>query len=604
MHIVDTIIKKLDFIGVTEFFERFYKEKSIFEFCKFSKEGQWGTLVFTGQIDDYPEAGNRKKAKEKGKYHEFVFFDKSDPNEWVVKDDVFTSFLHAHQALNRENLGNWDFWKQQFDNGEKVPVFFLLDKIPNSTSIESFGLAFMYRIAFKNTPANILKQNNQVKPDLAEVIFGSTRKGLELKGRVQFGHAKWVSGQQKETYKVLLPSPRSTYYPFYVKQEVGPDGRVSKENYSHFDSAKATLAGWKRYPIANPLHSNFQGHEQDQKGTGPNEKMLTNFKPYEKGAVFKGAIYFHNLKKIEIGALLSALTFHGQQDCLHQLGMGKPLGFGKTRIQTHLVGLSHSQEAYLAAFEEEMDHFLKTEPWRETHQVLELLTLASKVNVGIKEVEEQLEYMPLENFAKVKNAKEGLLPFSRIPGVKKNSLAGYVAPEWKQTLEAERAARLDGFNQLAEQTTKQTTEQQQAQVEKEAKQKAKEDQKKQLLAAEEEKREAQRTAELEAIKALEKQELAAALKDNAAEEILACKDWDALRKFMENTYFKRLSVDALQPEHQPAVLQKLQALMELNNRQRKELSDTAGKHGPWKKHIEKWVGEATATEWKKQMNLQ
>ena len=47
-----------------------------------------------------------------------------------------------------------------------------------------------------------------------------------------------------------------------------------------------------------------------------NEKLDTVIHPIKAGAIFNCCITFHNLRSIELGALLSALTFHNTKKLL------------------------------------------------------------------------------------------------------------------------------------------------------------------------------------------------------------------------------------------------------------------------------------------------
>ena len=44
-----------------------------------------------------------------------------------------------------------------------------------------------------------------------------------------------------------------------------------------------------------------------------NFETISRMRPLKENSSFKGAIRFHNLKQEELGALLSALTFHGKE---------------------------------------------------------------------------------------------------------------------------------------------------------------------------------------------------------------------------------------------------------------------------------------------------
>ena len=80
-----------------------------------------------------------------------------------------------------------------------------------------------------------------------------------------------------------------------------------------------------------------------------------------------------------MGALLSAITFHGNNDrCLHSIGFGKPLGYGAIRIQGLLLETdSEIRERvtdYMAIFEEQMTSIDGN--WLDSPQLKELLLMA------------------------------------------------------------------------------------------------------------------------------------------------------------------------------------------------------------------------------------
>lgn len=87
------------------------------------------------------------------------------------------------------------------------------------------------------------------------------------------------------------------------------------------------MAGRKRYRVHAP-HSLTEMPE----GNG-NENVMTLMKLLPAGQTFKLQISVHNLRPIEVGALLSALTFHGTEGPCHNIGQGKSFGFGSLRIK-------------------------------------------------------------------------------------------------------------------------------------------------------------------------------------------------------------------------------------------------------------------------------
>jgi hypothetical protein len=117
------------------------------------------------------------------------------------------------------------------------------------------------------------------------------------------------------------------------------------------------------------------------------------------------AIRYHNLREEELGALLSAITFHNTEGLFHSIGMAKPLGYGK--ITLNIDNLDESKKnKYLKAFETFMDCELNnsTPLWFQSVQVKELFGIAKGSSNA--EVDSKLKYMDLETFVDAKGRKK------------------------------------------------------------------------------------------------------------------------------------------------------------------------------------------------------
>jgi len=375
-----------------------------------------GTIVFTGQ------AGPRKEQKGKkanGKIYEFVFFtpknmitiaenDNNDPNKEVIKNFKFAMYEHESSSWSDD----WKWRRRQLADGEKIPVFYRKDK---NGEIKDMGLSYLYKITYDNSVTDLLSNGHKEtasKPDFAETIFGYINNEVGLKGRVHFSHAFNTNNaiELPQTTDVLS-SPKASYYPTYIRQDIR-NGKVNGE-YQTFMNKNAKLAGWKKYPV----HSN--GIKQNPSDA---QKILTKYTPLDKGVEFELTIRFHNLRKVEIGALLSALTLHNTQNTFHSLGMAKPLGYGKTKFDVLLSeGFKYQFTDYLKSFEAYMSASIDIPKWAEAEQITELITMSSAHE------NEQLEYMKMnkggENeFVKAKsdkNNKEALDKYSVLVGANK-----------------------------------------------------------------------------------------------------------------------------------------------------------------------------------------
>ena len=335
---------------------------------KFSDGGSLrGTIVFTGQ----PSLWSEPLKYNKGKYYEFVFPEGKEATR-KISGDEFKHFEFIYKKAKGDKVSeDWKRIKRLLDESEHggrgVPVFF----IPKGNdSVDHFGMAYLYKMPYDHSVFESLPKSHQDegKRDLAECIFGYTDKQDALKGRVQFSHAFASEAKPLERIRLVLGSPKASYYPLYVSQE-GKDGVTADYNtYDH-----GTPSGWKRYYVRKDTNS--------VKDTGQ-DKVDTYMEPLDKGAKFRGTVSFHNLRPVELGALLSAMTFHNTPECRHQLGMAKAYGFGKCRYNIKLNitavsydGQSKDAEYYMARFEDYMSRHVAG-PWTQQQPIKELFTMA------------------------------------------------------------------------------------------------------------------------------------------------------------------------------------------------------------------------------------
>ncbi|GMV38840.1 MAG: hypothetical protein AMXMBFR64_05560 [Myxococcales bacterium] len=347
-----------------------------------------GTLVFTGQPSPYrPNAGPKRKGAGNPKHHDFMFWDLPGASSIPVSWKQFQEFEFIHSDRGQQNnLGRsespndeWKHWlKEKWDNDdvplgeERIPVFYLFDDRAQVPTLRAFGLAMMFRLAYRNSVRDAIKsvQGEHVfepisgepghgrQPDFAETLFGyasesraKTQTAQALKGRVSVGTFTAAPGTVKVLPPVtaVLAGPKASYYPNYIEQsEQGPPGAPPARGiYRTFMDDKPQVRGRKRYRsttevLRPPLPRGGQGQEID---TG---RVATTFSPLAPGACFTGRIRVHNLLPVELGALLWALDFGGDATCLHKLGLAKALGYGQVRLAVRgaeLLGLSGPVDA-------------------------------------------------------------------------------------------------------------------------------------------------------------------------------------------------------------------------------------------------------------------
>ena len=353
-----------------------------------------GTIVLTGQPDQWTERDNPSIARPQGKYYEFVFAN----NEEIINDkkayDISKETFNHYKFIYQDST-EWQRIKVDIETKQGVPVFFRIEE----NKIKDFGMAFLYKLPYEKSPFEVLpKAHKSETPDLAQCIFGYTSKNKSLKGRVLFGHAFSNDAQPDKDITLTLNTPKASYYPIYIQQE-GRNGIVTR--YETYNDGK--LSGWKRYHIRKKTWEKAMN----------SEKLDTIIHPVKKGSTFHGSISFHNLRPVELGALLSALTFHGTSGCYHSIGQGKPYGFGKVtyNIELDCDNNNNEIEYYMSSFEYTMGQHTS---WIGSEQVTTLLTIAANEVEGTP-----FEYMTMEmggtnEFILAKSNNEYLTPAKQI----------------------------------------------------------------------------------------------------------------------------------------------------------------------------------------------
>jgi CRISPR-associated protein (TIGR03986 family) len=313
--------------------------------------------VFTGTVD--PE--NDKEFK-------FPIPQKSE-DDIVVDDKIAQTFKDAYYIGKPDESKVWKkMWKKVFNEGGFVPIFYLKD----NGELLHFGLSLLYKLPYDYSVYDgISKEHQDKKLDMAETIFGFTQKiedtNYALKGRVQFSHLKIVDKPQNTTIEEvvkILNSPKPTYYPMYIEQDCDNQTLINMNNKSF------KISGWKRYIVKDKAN-----HTND---SNANEKVIRKFTPLPKGTKFLGKIRYHNLRSFELGALLSAITLHGNQNILYpNIGMAKPHGFGSVKID--ILMESDLYKAAIKAYEEKMQSFLNQE-WLSSEQLKELFATMTPID--------------------------------------------------------------------------------------------------------------------------------------------------------------------------------------------------------------------------------
>jgi len=355
---------------------------------KFDENGGLkGTIVFTGQPSIRKDKGDIDRngfetQKGSGKCYEFVF-PESNLGEPITIDineefNLFKDFCFVYK-----DSVDWKYWRRKLDENESVPVFFSL----KNGAIQHFGLSYLYKLPFEKRIKEYLPTDHlKLTPDLSECMFGKTSRSESFKGRVQFSNLKLEEGSiSKVVQKPYMGSPKPTYYPIYLVQK--GEGGVPKGELTTMLSNSAKLKGWKRYPVHNDI-ANFNVQE------GIKDENLNPFYPINPGSKFEGKINFHNLKKIEIGALLQSIIFHNSG--FHSIGFAKSYGFGRVKIEIESIkGLNLPMEEYIKTFRAQME--IEIPNYSKSKELKELYSMSMPQSTT-----SPLEYMELKDFVNCK----------------------------------------------------------------------------------------------------------------------------------------------------------------------------------------------------------
>lgn len=369
-----------------------------------------GTIVLTGQPDK--ANWNEPRRMNDGKFYEFVFDNELDGSYDISVDDFnHYKFIYADSP-------DWEFAISKLTKGG-VPVFFRLQ----NREVKDFGLAFLYKLPYDKSPYETLGEDHRKADlDMADCMFGYVNGKESLRGRVYFSNAFSDNAEMSNEVRLALGSPKASYYPIYIRQQ-GKDGHVI--NYRTYNDSQ--ISGWKRYMVRASAF---------ERNTGDNN-LDTIIYPLSAGSTFNSKVRFHNLKPVELGALLSAITFHDTKECYHQLGQGKPYGFGKVSISVEniLVGDKNVNAcSYMRDFEGLLyEYFQKS--WVSQENIVQLFTMAH-VEVTSDDV---FDYMKMSTdtndneFLAAKIAKEYLEVYTQLSQrqYKPNSL---YEPEREQLL--------------------------------------------------------------------------------------------------------------------------------------------------------------------------
>lgn len=413
----DSIFHKYETVGNTFVYENFLKDGKSIKFVKRDKDGKNGVIVFTGAMSS--------------KASEFVFFNQQTPTVRRISKnqvaDYEASLSNYKKAVANEYEKSEEGEKAAFVRAASLPknkgrqVFFTLTK---DDIISTIGFVYSHKFESRGSVYQGIPSALKVKePDLADLIFGSAEH--KLRGRVIFGHAETETAIEiNDEIKKILSSPKPSFALTYL------------QNKASWDYTNLRIAGRKRYPI-KPI--------ADMSAMTTTGDTITNFFPLDSGSTFNCKVKFHNLKAVELGALISAITFHGQQaKCKHSIGMAKAFGFGNVSVSDVTLDIKYNNTEYkdinyfLELYKIRMNMFKRD--WLTSPELNELFLMAQGVSEDKISSFESMSIIVGENnnkndFQKAKKERVPLARFSKIiAGGTESPLANGTyegLPEWR-----------------------------------------------------------------------------------------------------------------------------------------------------------------------------
>lgn len=239
--------------------------------------------------------------------------------------------------------------KFQKNNRERMKDFFELPEKPGLEhakpcfyieydNVTYFGFTAFLRLLYPNSTKNLLPDqiiNKGSGVDYASALFGFTvNSHSKLKSnyasRLHF-HSATIKGnvQPLKPVHVILGSPRASANRFYINQ----DNKMDTNNYNTYLNKDATIRGMKQYWIKD-----VENVPVDEK----RQSSMTQLEVLPKQTTFEAKITFDQLHEDELGLLLWALK--GPK--YHQLGMGKPYGYGVVSFEAVTCSITNNKKMY------------------------------------------------------------------------------------------------------------------------------------------------------------------------------------------------------------------------------------------------------------------
>lgn len=220
--------------------------------------------------------------------------------------------------------------------GETKPVFVLWNINKNNEFTGDFGFTPNIRISYDKSVHDLIpeahKINNKMIIDYKKAMFGFISEKYAYKSRLSFEDAEIISDERKSA-EVGIPAagPKPSSYYDYLDGVDYNGNLLDKER-----KESGNIRGIKQYWLRDFIY------RKDISQMSPD--MIIKFKPLAEKTAFKGRIKFKNLNEDELGLLLWCLRLN--DNCYHNIGMGKAYGYGRIKIDDIVVSLYDYTKLY------------------------------------------------------------------------------------------------------------------------------------------------------------------------------------------------------------------------------------------------------------------
>jgi CRISPR-associated protein (TIGR03986 family) len=266
--------------------------------------------------------------------------------QWVVREEdpaatpltIDSDLVHAYKdnGVTRDLKGRFEY----NDRTVGMPCFYTLDK---DNKVTGFGHTAWFRMAYRNGPQNAMPRELRKYEkdwDFAQALSGRTtnRDRDGARSRVFFEDGFHSGGPEHAgaEVSVVQGQPKPTTYQHYLVQPSEQLDQIKHWDGDYLSQGTPVLRGhklyWHRPGVPLP--------EVDPS----KENVISKMRPGPEGATFTARVRFENLRKEELGALITALEL--PKGCAHHLGMGKPLGLGSFLIEMPQVLLMNPETRY------------------------------------------------------------------------------------------------------------------------------------------------------------------------------------------------------------------------------------------------------------------